>query len=172
MCVNLSARELVDPTVVVTVEGALRLTGLKPSCLILEISEAAMMSDTVATIANMRALKKLGVKLAVDDFGTGYSSLAYLQRFPIDILKIDKSFVDNVDGAATDAVLTQAIVELAHTMHLIPIAEGVERVEQAAALDGIGCEFAQGFYFAPPVDAEAFERLVQSQSGSIGIVRP
>ena len=152
--VNLAAQHLVGDGLVGEVQEALATNGLDPSCLILEITEGAMMRDTDATIANLVRLRALGVRIAVDDFGTGYSSLAYLQRFPIDILKIDKSFIDRIDDGPEEAALPHAIIRLAHTLHLTTIAEGVERECQQACLRDLGCELAQGYYFAVPAAAD------------------
>jgi diguanylate cyclase (GGDEF)-like protein/PAS domain S-box-containing protein len=153
--VNLAPQHLVGDGLVGEVEEALAANRLAPACLVLEITEGAMMRDTDAAIANLVRLKALGVRIAVDDFGTGYSSLAYLQRFPIDILKIDKSFLDGVDVGPEGAALPHAIIRLAQTLHLTTVAEGVERGGQRACLRDFGCELAQGYYFATAVRASA-----------------
>jgi diguanylate cyclase (GGDEF)-like protein/PAS domain S-box-containing protein len=152
--VNLAPQQLVGHCLLGEVELALATHGLDPSCLILEITEGAMMRDTHAAIANLTRLRALGIRVAVDDFGTGYSSLAYLQRFPLDILKIDKSFVDGIDGGPEQSALPHAIIRLAQTLHLEPIAEGVERESQQVRLRELGCELAQGYYLAMPVAAD------------------
>jgi EAL domain-containing protein (putative c-di-GMP-specific phosphodiesterase class I) len=120
-----------------------------------------MMHDTEATIQRLRALKALGVRLAVDDFGTGYSSLSYLQRFPIDILKIDRSFVAAIDAGQDEYSLARAIVSLARSLHLQAVAEGVETRAQADALSELHCDMAQGFYLAVPQDADAVGALLR-----------
>jgi diguanylate cyclase (GGDEF)-like protein/PAS domain S-box-containing protein len=158
--VNLSAGLLVDPGLVDLVREALAEHALDSDALILEITEGAMMHDTDEVVANLGRLKELGVRVAVDDFGTGYSSLAYLQRFPIDILKVDKSFVDGLDEAPADAELAQAIIRLARALHLTPIAEGVERAAQADRLEDLGCHLAQGYLFARPAEAAAVTDLL------------
>ena len=110
------------------------------------------MSDIEATIGKLKRLKALGVRLAVDDFGTGYSSLQYLRRFPIDILKIDKAFVDDIDGADADSTLAQAIIDLGESFQLTVVAEGIEREAQRRRLLELGCGAGQGFLFTRPVD--------------------
>jgi EAL domain-containing protein (putative c-di-GMP-specific phosphodiesterase class I) len=151
--VNLGAGQLVEPGLVALVREVLADSGLDASALILEITEGAMMHDTDVVIATLTALKALGVRVAVDDFGTGYSSLAYLQRFPIDILKVDKSFIDALDDATEPAALAHAIISLSQALDLIPVAEGVERAEQRDELRRLGCNLAQGYLFARPADA-------------------
>ena len=120
-----------------------------------------MMHDTEATIQRLRALKSLGVRLAVDDFGTGYSSLSYLQRFPIDILKIDRSFVAAIDSGEDEYSLARAIVSLARSLHLQAVAEGVETQAQAEVLSELHCDLAQGFYLAVPQGADEVEVLLR-----------
>ena len=149
--VNLSPRQLLDLNLPRQVERALARTGLRAEQLIIEITEGAMVQDAEAAERNVGALHRLGVRLAVDDFGTGYSSLSHLQRFPIDIVKIDRSFVSGVDGSPEDAALAKAIVGLARTLGMTAIAEGVETPGQAERLHAVGCEYAQGFYFAAPL---------------------
>jgi diguanylate cyclase (GGDEF)-like protein/PAS domain S-box-containing protein len=153
--VNLSPGQLLNASLVDDVIEALEGSGLPPSSLILEITEGAMMHDTEATIRTLAALKQLGVRLAVDDFGMGYSSLSYLQRFPVDILKIDRSFVEGIDQGAEESALARAILRLAETLQLTAIAEGVETATQAHQLDRMGCHLAQGYYLARPLDGES-----------------
>jgi diguanylate cyclase (GGDEF)-like protein/PAS domain S-box-containing protein len=151
--VNLAPQQLISSTLLDELELALRSHGVDPSCLILEITEGAMMRDTDVAIANLTRLRQLGLRIAVDDFGTGYSSLAYLQRFPIDILKIDKSFVDGIDRGPEDSALALAILRLVQTLDLSAIAEGVERESQRERLRSHGCELAQGYFFSKPMPA-------------------
>ena len=160
MNVNLSSHQLEDPEFVSTVTEVLRETGLPPQRLVLEITETVLMQDTEATIERLRALRDLGVRLAVDDFGTGYSSLRYLNRFPIDVLKMAKPFVDELGIDDEDAALARAIVDLGANLGLQIVAEGVERDVQLAHLRQLGCPLAQGFLFARPMPAaEAGQRL-------------
>jgi EAL domain-containing protein (putative c-di-GMP-specific phosphodiesterase class I) len=121
-----------------------------------------MMQDTEATIAKLEALKALGVRIAIDDFGTGYSSLSYLQRFRVDLLKIDRSFVSTLSGGDDGGSLAATIVTLARTLGLRAVAEGVETEEQAAALTALGCELAQGYLFARPADADTIGALLSA----------
>ena len=151
--INLAPQQLISSALLDELEVALSSHGIDPSCLILEITEGAMMRDTDVAIANLTRLRDLGLRIAIDDFGTGYSSLAYLQRFPIDILKIDKSFVDGIDRGPEDAALALAILRLVQTLSLSAIAEGVERESQCDRLRSLGCEHAQGFYFCRPLPA-------------------
>ena len=152
--VNLSGVQLEQPDLVGEVRAVLERSSLPPDSLILEITETALMADTQANVKTLEALKEIGVKLAVDDFGTGYSSLEYLQRFPIDILKIAKSFVDGLESASGDGALTRAIVDLAAGFELTVVAEGIEHAEQRDRLVQMGCELGQGFYFAYPTEPQ------------------
>jgi len=150
--VNLSGRQLQSPGLVEDVSAALERAGLAPEHLVLEITETVLMQDIEATIKKLKRLKSLGVRLAVDDFGTGYSSLQYLRRFPIDILKIDKAFVDDIDGADPDSTLAQAIIDLGESFSLTVVAEGIERQAQRRRLLELGCGAGQGFLFTRPVE--------------------
>ena len=138
--VNVSPRQLVDDELIDQVRSALDASGLSPESLVLELTETAIMSDTNATIAKLHQLKALGVRLAIDDFGTGYSSLSYLHRFPIDMVKIDRTFVGNIDAPGDEASLVRAIVNLAQSLRLKAVAEGVETDVQAFALNSFGCD--------------------------------
>ena len=151
--VNLSARQIDHPEIVDTVERILQETGLPPANLTLEITESALMHDASSALRVLRALKELGCTLAIDDFGTGYSSLSHLQRFPLDILKIDKSFVDELGEDRGGAEIVAAVVKLAHALGLEVIAEGVETERQLDALAHLDCDFAQGYLFSRPVPA-------------------
>ena len=163
IAVNVSARQIQDPSLVRDVQSALARAGLPPGALVLEITESVMMYDTETALQRFRELKSLGVRLAVDDFGTGYSSLAYLKRFPVDILKIDKAFVDGVGDGADEAVLTNAIVSLGSTLSLRTVAEGIEQPQQLARLQALGCNLGQGFLFSRPVRAEQVSALLRGE---------
>jgi len=160
VAVNLSARQLQNPALSESIRGALSDAGLDPSALVLEITETVMMQDVDAAITRLHQLKALGVHLAIDDFGTGYSSLNYIRRFPLDILKIDKSFVDGINDQAQGSALTQSLINLATILKLHSIAEGIERAEQLTRLQEMGCEFGQGYLFSKPVDPAELERLI------------
>jgi diguanylate cyclase (GGDEF)-like protein/PAS domain S-box-containing protein len=151
--VNLSARQVDDPEIVGTVERILDESGLPPSSLTLEITESALMHDAASALQVLRSLKALGVTLAIDDFGTGYSSLSYLHRFPLDVLKIDKSFVDGLSGGRDGVEIVAAVIKLAHALGLQVVAEGVEQPAQLEQLGSMGCDFAQGYLFSRPVPA-------------------
>jgi diguanylate cyclase (GGDEF)-like protein/PAS domain S-box-containing protein len=154
MAVNLSVRQLVRQELVSEVAQVLRDTALDPATLVLEITESVMMADMELSIAQLTKLKALGVRLAVDDFGTGYSSLNYIRRFPVDILKVDKSFVDGVSEGGEASALTAAVVELASILKLQPVAEGIERADQLERLLELKCTLGQGFFFAKPLTPE------------------
>ena len=150
MCVNLSARQFAQPDIVDVVGQAIRSSGVHPTSLCLEITETVVMEQTHATIATLGELKKLGVRLAIDDFGTGYSSLGYLQRFRLDFLKVDRSFVDGLARDPEQTAIVDAIVKMAQALGLGVIAEGVETTEQLAALRALSCDLVQGYLFAEP----------------------
>ena len=157
--VNLSARQFADPNLADIVSGALSESGLSPSGLWLEITESVLMEEAQTTIETLRALRGLGVHLSIDDFGTGYSSLSYLKRFPVDVLKIDRSFVDGLGTDPEDEAIVTAVVRLAQALDLDVVAEGVETAEQLAELRRLGCTAVQGFYFGrpkPPGETLAF----------------
>jgi diguanylate cyclase (GGDEF)-like protein/PAS domain S-box-containing protein len=148
--VNLSPRQLAETDLAEVVARALRETGLPPGALWLEITESALVEDAEATIATLLSLKRLGVRLCLDDFGSGYSSLGYLKRLPVDVLKIDRSFIDTMCSDPRDASIVSATVRLAHDLGLTPVAEGVETEAQMETLRELGCDLAQGFLFARP----------------------
>ncbi|MDX6725390.1 MAG: hypothetical protein QOK49_195 [Baekduia sp.] len=166
MSVNLSGRQLEDPNIVSDVAAALADSGLPSSALVLEITETVLMHDTEVTIARLAALKALGVRLAVDDFGTGYSSLRYLRRFPIDILKMAKPFVDGLEADEEGRALARAILDLASSLKLACIAEGIEASGQADVLHELGCGLGQGFHFARPMAPEAMSALIAEPAGA------
>ena len=162
--VNLSAREIIDPDVHLRVATALGDSGLDARNLILEITESAVMRDVDAAVRNLHLLKGLGVSIAIDDFGTGYSSFSHLELMPIDILKVDRSFVANVARDDLQPNLSSAIVQLAQTLGLATIAEGVEFADQADRLAQIGCTLAQGYHLGRPIDAMGTESLLRAQT--------
>jgi EAL domain-containing protein (putative c-di-GMP-specific phosphodiesterase class I) len=146
-------RQLAEPKVTDDVARALRQSGLPPSALVLEITETALMLDFDAGLARLQALKDLGVRLALDDFGTGYSSLNRLRSLPIDIVKIDKSFIDEVGREGQDRALVQSIIHFTHALGMTTVAEGVEEPDQYDALGELGCDTIQGYLFARPQPA-------------------
>ncbi|HYM16046.1 MAG TPA: EAL domain-containing protein [Dehalococcoidia bacterium] len=159
--VNVSVKQLQHPSFVADVAEVLRTSGIDPRTLVLEITESVMMQDAVATMDLLGRIKSLGVRLAIDDFGTGYSSLSYLRQFPFDLLKIDKSFIDDVGAPVQHKELTKAIIELGKTLDLELVAEGIERPEQLSRLQTLDCELGQGFYFAEPLEAAEVEELLR-----------
>jgi diguanylate cyclase (GGDEF)-like protein len=161
MAVNISARQVHQPGLLGVVAEALSESGIDPNTLVLEITESLMMQDADLAIARLNELKQLGVRLAIDDFGTGYSSLSYLRRFPVDILKIDKSFVDGVSHKGKEQELAQSIIELGQTLHLEIVAEGVEHAEQLGWLQSRHCDLGQGFLFSEPIDAGDLTRMLE-----------
>ena len=165
LTVNISGHQLQGESVVDDVREALEASGLDARQLVLEITESVLMQHSEVLLLRLRALKALGVRLAIDDFGTGYSSLGYLQRFPIDILKIDKSFVDDVGMAGGEPALARAVIALGETLRLQTIAEGIEQRRQLNGLQELGCEMGQGYYFARPVAASAIDEMLVAESG-------
>lgn len=153
--VNLSARQLSHPDLVKTVEQVLRETGFEASRLSLDITETIYIKILEGNTAALDRLKRLGVCISIDDFGVGYSSLAYLKRLPADVLKIDKSFIEGIGVDEEDTAIVRMIIDLAHTLGMKVIAEGVESEGQAEQLKEIGCDLGQGYYFARPLPSEA-----------------
>lgn len=151
MSVNLSGQHFIRENLLETVASALRDTGLDPCYLELELTESVLMKNAEETVSTLRALKAMGVHISIDDFGTGYSSLSYLKRFPLDTLKIDRSFVNEITTDSDSAEITKAIIAMAHSLKLRVLAEGVETEEQLAFLRAHGCEVLQGFLFSRPL---------------------
>jgi diguanylate cyclase len=158
MSVNLSARQCSHPDLVSTFGDILRRTGADPASICLEITETALMEDVAASTAVLNALKALGLTLALDDFGTGYSSLRALQHFPVDVVKIDRSFVGPIERDPQEAAIVAAVISLSHALGLRTVAEGIETIAQVDRLRGLGCDLAQGFHFARPGPPEDVRR--------------
>ena len=164
--VNLSGRQLGHPDLVDDLEQVIARTGVEPEAIVLEITESLLMDDVEFSHQTLARLKRLRVQLAVDDFGTGYSSLSYLRSFPVDLLKVDQSFVAGLGAEGGDEAIVSAIIKLAHTLGLEAVAEGVETAAQLARLRALGCNLAQGFYLAKPMPAdEAFASLTRFGMG-------
>jgi len=163
VAVNLAAGQFANDATVPYVENTLRKFGVAAEYLGLEITEGTVMGDPNKAVAALRRLKDIGVSISLDDFGTGYSSLSYLKRFPIDVLKIDKSFVDDVTTDSADAAIALSVISLAHNLNMRVIAEGVETREQVQFLTERGCDEMQGYYFSRPVNAEGFTALLREQ---------
>jgi len=160
--VNVSLRQFQNPGLIVDVKRALEQSGLPPAALILEVTESAIMRDVEPTIGKLQQLRDMGVRLAIDDFGTGYSSLAYLKRLPVQVLKIDRSFIEGIVTDQEDAAIVRAIASLGRSLDLKVTAEGIETAAQAALLEAWECDRGQGYYYARPGDAEVTEALLVS----------
>ena len=153
--VNLSVKQFLQPDLVSEIQRILNDIGIDAHHVCLEITESAVMEDVELAISMLRELKALGIRLSIDDFGTGYSSLGYLHRFPIDTLKLDRSFIQNIDVDAEKIEIIRAVVSLAWNIGLDVVAEGVEKLTQLAQLRALRCERAQGYFFAQPLDVES-----------------
>ncbi len=168
--VNVSARQLDGDRLIDDVEDALTLSGLEPARLVLELTETALMHDAEATVARLQALKALGVRIAVDDFGTGYSSLAYLKQFPIDVLKIDRSFISGITDSSEAVALVHTLVQLGKVLGIETVAEGVETSGQVDVLRAEEVDGGQGFHFARPMGVEAPDLRLLLEGGRIATV--
>jgi EAL domain-containing protein (putative c-di-GMP-specific phosphodiesterase class I) len=166
MAVNVSVRQFDRCDLPAMVSEVLAETGMPAGQLCLEMTESVLMTDTEENLAQLVRLKALGLTLAIDDFGTGYSSLAYLRRFPVDTLKIDRSFVERLGELTDDSALANTIVQLGQSLGMSTVAEGIEEYGQLAALRDMGCEYAQGYYFSRPLPATEAGRLLRDSSGA------
>ncbi|MCB1013394.1 MAG: EAL domain-containing protein, partial [Microthrixaceae bacterium] len=162
MSVNLSVRQLVSENIVQEVRDAIEDAGIDPSTLTLEITETTLMHDTELTRQRLSELRDLGVSLAVDDFGTGYSSLQYVQRFPIDIIKIDRTFVTGLGTNPGDSAVVQSMIELSQRLGVHTVAEGIDRPEQVTLLQSLGADLGQGYLFSKPVPASQIDALLDA----------
>lgn len=160
--VNLSGVHFDSEKLAVEIEGILSQNGIDPAHIVLEITESALMGDPMVAEKVLRDLKDIGLRIALDDFGTGYSSLGYLHRFPIDILKIDRSFVQDIHRNRRSLDIMRAIVGLGRTFNLSIVAEGIESEDEAAALAGIGCDNGQGYYFSKPMPIDKTHEFIKS----------
>jgi diguanylate cyclase (GGDEF)-like protein len=171
LSVNISAQQLARAELVDEVRNALGSSGLDPHCLMLEITESLLISDVQLAIERLSALRELGVQIAIDDFGTGYSSLSYILQLPIDVLKIDKRFIDSVDSDDNESRLTATIIGLARTLDLRCIAEGIERPSQHERLKELDCDYAQGFLLARPMSSDALQELLAATEPAMAELR-
>ncbi|AMN80857.1 EAL domain-containing response regulator [Pseudomonas azotoformans] len=162
--VNVSGHQLIEGDLIADIARILAQTGVEPHWLEVELTEGSLMENTQHTIASLQRLHAMGVKISIDDFGTGYSSLAYLRRFPIDTLKIDIAFIREVTSNPQDAAITRTIIELAHSLNLRVVAEGVETQAQLAFLKDAGCDQIQGYLFSRPLPVATLERLLLERS--------
>lgn len=168
VAVNLSPRQFQQKDLVEKINQIVRDTGFDPGFLNLEVTESSIMNNAESAVNVLHELRKTGIKISIDDFGTGYSSLGYLKQLPIDVLKIDKTFVNDVTSNPDDAALVNTVITLAHNLRLKVVAEGVETEDQLSFLNQSKCDEWQGFLFSKPVTAEAFARLLTEQSESQG----
>jgi len=162
MAVNLSARQFEEKNLIEDVEACLRRTGLQPAALKLEMTESVVMARTSEALVTLEELRRLGIQLLIDDFGTGYSSLSRLQSFPIDLLKIDRSFVMDMEHEDAKAEIVRTILALARTLGLEVVAEGIETSEALHMLRDLDCEHGQGYFFSRPVDGAAAEAWMEN----------
>jgi EAL domain-containing protein (putative c-di-GMP-specific phosphodiesterase class I) len=160
--VNTSAKQFVAPDFAERIAAILDETGARASNVCLEITESVLLDDAEETVSRLEQLKALGVHLAIDDFGTGYSSLSYLRRFPVDILKVDQSFVSGLGHDPEDSAIVQAVVSMGKALRMTTLAEGVETAHHVIELRELDCDVAQGFHFARPVPAAQFEALLDA----------
>lgn len=168
--VNISSKQIQHPGFVGDLADVLLMTGIAPENLILELTEGTMMENTETMLKLLHQIKSLGIRLAVDDFGTGYSSLSYLQQFPIDILKIDRSFVDGIEHSTQKNAVARTIVSLSSALQLATVAEGIETREQNEILRELGCQYGQGYFFARPLTVEQFETILENRNADSSIV--
>ncbi|HEX8956901.1 MAG TPA: EAL domain-containing protein [Burkholderiaceae bacterium] len=166
MAINLSARQFVDEDLLTDTLRALKESNLDPSLLELEITESMMMHNTEKTVQILSELRRVGIRIAIDDFGIGYSSLSHLKRFPIDTIKIDRSFIEDIPGDKADEAITEAIIAMSKSLQIKVVAEGVESLEQLRFLRARGCDEIQGYFFSRPVSAAEFARLLTENSAS------
>jgi EAL domain-containing protein (putative c-di-GMP-specific phosphodiesterase class I) len=166
IAVNLSLRQLLDESLLEDIRTALKESGLAPNLLELEITESMVMHNPSKLIALLTKIKEMGLKLAIDDFGTGYSSLAQIKHFPIDTLKVDRSFIRNLPQDSEDKAIIEAIITMGKTLSLKVVAEGVETLEQENYLREQICDEMQGFYFSKPVGADKFADLLRTHKSS------
>ena len=164
VAVNLSPRQLETGHLVDHISHALQASGLAPSRLELEITESAIVRDTLSTAEVLSRLRALGISIAIDDFGVGYSSMSYLRELPVDKFKIDRVFLSAVPSSASDTRLAAALIAMAHTLQVGLVAEGVETSEQLDFLRAHGCHEAQGYYLGRPMAAQDFEALIHAQA--------
>ncbi|MDQ6697484.1 MAG: EAL domain-containing protein [Actinomycetota bacterium] len=170
--VNVSANQLMGPDFSTTVASVLADTDTEPRALTLEITESVFIEDSGRALVVLQDLKKLGVTLALDDFGTGFSSLNYLQHFPVDIVKIDRSFVENLGRNTTTSAIVRAVVDLGHALGMTMVAEGVETADQYREVRAVGCESCQGYYFARPMSADDLDRHIADAATGDGFYLP
>ena len=162
MAINISPRQFQDPNLLADIAQMIEETGIPPALLEFEITESMIMHDIDRAVENLCAMKDLGVRVAIDDFGTGYSSLSQLKRFPVDTLKVDRSFIRDIPGNTEDRAITEAIISMGKSLGVVVVAEGVETAEQQTFLSNRACDEMQGFYFNRPSPPDVFADLLRS----------
>jgi EAL domain-containing protein (putative c-di-GMP-specific phosphodiesterase class I) len=167
MAVNLSAVQLKSPHLIASIQTILQATGIAPEQLELELTESCLVEKPDEVIRILERLRGLNCKIAIDDFGTGYSSLSYLKNFPVTTLKIDRSFVKDLSHSYSDRAIAQSVVDLANNLNMLTVAEGVEHLDQQKILEGIGCNFVQGFLHYRPVTPDQIPVILQARNVSI-----
>ena len=170
LSVNVSANSFADPQLNERIGSVLKQSGFPAGQLFLEITETTLMEDLPSACANIRAVSSMGIRLAIDDFGTGYSSLSYLKRFPVGILKVDRSFVDGLGKGAEDDVIVETVIKMACSLGLEVVAEGVETLEQVSLLRAYGCHYLQGYLCGRPADSTASEQLYGHSMAGVGLI--
>jgi EAL domain-containing protein (putative c-di-GMP-specific phosphodiesterase class I) len=166
VAINLSARQLQQAGLADAIERVVRAAGVDPALLEFELTESMLMADPEAAVDILSRIKALGIRLSVDDFGTGYSSLAYLKRFPLDALKIDRTFVRDLPDDPDDAAITKAVIRLAHSLSLKVVAEGVENIAQLRELEQYDCDEIQGYYISKPLPAADCVAFLQREQAA------
>jgi EAL domain-containing protein (putative c-di-GMP-specific phosphodiesterase class I) len=161
IAVNISAKQFSESTLAGDVERILKQSGLRPGRLKLEITETVVMLDAIKSVNQLKSLKNLGILLSIDDFGTGYSSMSYLQKFPTDQLKIDLSFVQRMESTPENIEIIRAIVNMAHSLRLRVVAEGIETERQRDLLYSLQCDYGQGYLYSRPLPRETAEEFVK-----------
>jgi diguanylate cyclase (GGDEF)-like protein len=165
MSVNLAARQMVYPKLLADIDFILQETNCKPECLKLEVTESGLLEVGQQTIDLLQAIRDRGIRISIDDFGTGYSSLVYLQRLPVDTLKIDREFVKDIQPNGENAEIVRAVIQLGKALGKDIIAEGCETNDQVTFLKGIGCDFAQGYHYAEPMDVAHADKFIRKIMG-------
>ena len=166
--INLSARQFKDAKLVPLLASIIKKTKVPAKCLHLELTESMLMGNVEAAISQLHQLKTLGVSISIDDFGTGYSSLSYLKRFPVDILKVDRSFVKDIPDDPNDMEITAAIIAMAQKLKLNVVAEGVETIEQVEFLQNNNCFIVQGYYYSAPIPESELSNLFEKLNERAG----
>ncbi len=174
MSVNVAGRQFADPALLSRITGCLARTGLSPDCLKLEITESSIMEQPAQAAVLMERIRALGVRISLDDFGTGYSSLSYLRQFPIDTLKIDRSFIERLGRSDEVCEIVRTIVALAHSLGMNVTAEGIELNSQHSQLNSLDCENGQGYLYSRPVSAIDIEKILKDaqREGVVGAPAP